>query len=430
MKDGNLAGQDAGLLVRILTCDLGGLCRVRAVPASQRDRALVSGRGWVPASLGISPLGYIVEGEPFGTRGELRLIPDPTARLPIPALRGQPATELMLGSLFNMSGERWECCPRAVLAGAEADFERHTGLRVRAAFEHEFTLDEQGPSSPLSHDALIRNEPFGSQLVHLLCEAGLEPETWLPEYGRHQWEVTVAPASPGTAADRAVLLREAVRHLAHAHGRRVTFSPMPCPDSVGNGVHVHLSLTDASGRSVMLEDGHLSDTAVAFAAGLLDHAGALTALSAPSPVSYERLQPGMWSASHAYLGEADRGALIRLCVAFEGGGPPSGDQINLEYRPADATANPHIVLAALLRAGLDGIQRSLTTEVRDTSGPDGPQLPTSLSEAMAALVADKAAVGWLPADLYTTYAAIKSDEIMQSAGRNRDALIATYSAIY
>jgi glutamine synthetase len=430
MNDGTLAGQEAGSLVRILTCDLGGLCRVRAVPSSQRDPALVSGRGWVPASLGMSPLGYIVEGEPFGTMGELRLIPDPQARLPIPTIGDQPATELMLGSLVDMSGDHWECCPRAVLAGAEADFERHTGLRVRASFEHEFTLDEQTPSSPLSHDALIRNEPFGSRLVHVLSAAGLEPETWLPEYGRHQWELTLAPTSPGTAADRAVLLREAVRHLAHAHGRRVTFSPMPYPDSVGNGAHVHLSLTDASGRSVMLEDGHLSGTAVAFAAGILDHAGALTALTAPSPVSYMRLQPGMWSATHAYLGEADRGAMIRVCIPFEGGGPKARDQINLEYRPADATANPHIVLAALLRAGLDGIQRSLTTCTRNTGGPDGPPLPSSLSGAMAALAADYAAVDWVPRNLYTTYTAIKSDEITQSAGANQAALIATYSEIY
>jgi glutamine synthetase len=430
MNHGTVAGQDSATLIRILTCDLGGICRVRAVPAVQRERALVSGRGWVPASLGISPLGYIVEDEPFGTRGELRLIPDPEARLPIPAFGEQPATELMLASLFDMSGERWECCPRAVLAGAEADFERHTGLRVRAAFEHEFTLDQQGSSSPLSHDALIRNEPFGSRLVHVLSAAGLEPETWLPEYGRHQWEVTVAPTRPGTAADRAVLLREVVRHVAHAHGRRVTFSPMPYPDSVGNGVHVHLSLVDAAGRMVMLEDGGLSDVAVAFAAGILEHAGALTALTAPSPVSYERLQPGMWSASHAYLGLADRGAMVRVCVPFEGGGPQPGDQINLEYRAADATANPHILLASLLRAGLDGIQRSLTTEVRAKRGPAGPQLPTSLSSAMAALAADTVAVDWLPPDLYATYTAIKSDEILRSAGPNRDELIAKYSAIY
>jgi glutamine synthetase len=440
MTAGRQAGADPGdHLVRVLTCDLGGISRVRAVLESQRNRWLAHGCGWVPSSIAISPLGYIVEGEPFGTVGDLRLMPDPVTEVSLPAIGDQPPTSLMLGSLVQMDGERWDCCPRGLLAKAESDLLTETGLSVRAAVEQEFTLPVEQSSPPLSHEALLRNGPFGWTLLRILADGGLEPETWLPEYGRDQWEITVSPSSATVAADRAVLVREVVRHVAHALGRAVTFTPMPFPDSVGNGVHVHLSLVD-DGASIMLEPGtrRLSDVAGSFAAGILEHAAALVAMTCPSPPSYERLRPGMWSASHAYLGAADRGALLRLCTPFDGGGPSAQDQINLEFRAVDASANPSVVLAMLIRAGLDGIRRGLPAPVPLAAPPESgshppqqpPRLPDSLATAIDALNDDPVAISWLPPNLRTTYLAIKKDELECTAGMSRVDLLARYSRIY
>lgn len=425
-------------MTHIATCDLGGICRGRSVLSREVERWGSQGIGWVPSSIAMSPLGTIVQGSPFGPVGDLRLVPDLSTSTILPAIGARPAVTLVLGDLTATTGAEWACSTRAFLRAAVADLREQTGLSVRASFEHEFSiLGLPHVQAPLSLSALRRIEPFGTHLVSALDQGGLGPETWHPEYGPNQWEITLTPADAVDAADRAILLREIVRHVAEALALRVTFSPTPHVGGVGNGVHVHMSLHTPDGSPSSTYDstrpGSLSRHATSFAAGILRHAAALSSLTAPSPVSALRFGPGHWSVAAARAGCGDREALIRVCppVSIDGGDPT--DQVHLEYRGADATANPWIVMGALIRAGLDGIHHGWDLPDLDHTVPQaapGEPMPSSLTVSLDALTADHTAWGWFPPDLADTYLAVKRDEVARTDDLTDEQRVALYTDLY
>jgi glutamine synthetase len=406
--------------------DLVGHTRGRSVPSAETTRALRRGVGWVPANLAINSFGEIAEENVFGASGDLRLIPDLTTGIDIPAGHDRPDLRLLLAEQRLPDGGEWGGCPRTFARRALADFTEATGLEVVASFEHEFTLRDAPSTSPFSLRRFREAEPFGTELVELLDTVGLQPENWLPEYGAQQYEITLEPAPGLVAADRAILVRDLVRDLAARHERSVTFAPLSAPGSGGNGVHVHLSLRDAQTGAPVLFDpsapAQLSREGLRFAAGVIRHAGALTALSASSPSSYQRLAPHTWSVGGAYLAEHNREALLRICPTSELGGGDPRRQLNLEFRAADATSNPWIVLGALVRAGLEGFQRDYESpviwpeETTEDQLAGVPRLPASVEEAVAALVADETAAGWFHPDLLRTFLDIRRSETLAVQG--------------
>lgn len=405
--------------VFVATNDLAGQTRGRAVPASSHAQVLATGTGWVPANLGLNAFGEIAPQIPFGAAGDLRLMPDPATGVTIPGDSDRPGLQLYLADQTLLDGSPWECCPRNFLRQAIDDLRTRTGLSVIASFEHEFMLDVQ-PAEAFTLRRYRNAEPFGSELLTLLEETGLQPENWLPEYGADQFEITVAPTDGLAAADRAVVLRELVRDLASRRGHRATFTPIATPGATGNGVHLHLSLQDESGSPVLYAQdrpGSLSALGAQFAAGILRHAASLCSLTAPSPISFLRLKPHRWSTGGIFLGERNREALVRISPVCAIGGQNPAAQFNLEYRAADATANPWIALGALIRAGLEGITKFYaepTVWPENTSDDDlagVPALPTCLTEALAALETDETMRAWLAPDLLSTYLAVKRHEI-------------------
>ena len=176
-----------------------------------------------------------------------------------------------------------------------------------------------GPGHAYSLGAWRRQGGFGESLIAALRAAGLEPESFLPEYGPRQYEFTIAPEPALKAADQAVIARELVRATAFRLGHRAIFSPMPVADGAGNGVHIHFSLHDASGAPETYDaDGPLglSEAAAQFCAGVLHHLPAITAITAPSPVSYLRLTPNRWAPTAIDIVKQDRGAALRVCPVF------------------------------------------------------------------------------------------------------------------
>ncbi|MGW7691806.1 glutamine synthetase family protein [Streptomyces asiaticus] len=403
----------------IATSDLAAITRGRAVPAREEEAVLRRGVGWVPADLAITSFGKIAPNV-FGSVGDLRLLPVPASRVRLPAAGGLPGAGLYLAEQVHLDGRPWECCPRFFARSALNDFKQATGLDVVASFEHEFTLSGLRPTAPFSFERYRGAEPFGSQLLQELEELGLEPENWLPEFGADQFEVTSCPTDALQAADRAVLLKEVVRDLARRHGRQASFAPLPDPDGSGNGVHVHLSLRDGDGRPALYDParpGELSELGSRFAAGILNHARALSAITAASPASFLRLRPHRWSAGGIFLGERNREGLLRICPTGTLGGSRPAEQYNLEYRAADATANAWLTLGVLIRAGLRGI-----TETYDSPHPwpEGatredlacvPALPGDLSEALAELEKDTVVTGWFHPHLLDTFTSVKRAEL-------------------
>jgi glutamine synthetase len=399
----------------VATCDLVGHVTGRSVPAERHDALLESGLGWLPADLAMTTFGEIIPGTPFTSRGDLRLVPDAASGVEVPADGEHPALRLYLGDLRALDGEPWHCCPRTFLRRTLEDLHRQTGLRVVASFEHEFVLHGLPASLPLSLRRHRDAEPFGHDLVRLLTACGMEPETWLPEYGAQQFEITLAPSDGLVAADRAVLLRELVRDLALRRGLSASFAPLQDEAGTGSGVHVHLSFVDEHGRPVLLDGsrpGRLSEVGTRFASGLLRHAPAVMAWTAPSPVSFLRLRPNRWSAGGVFLGVADREALLRICPTASADTAGAARQYNLEYRAADATANPWLTLAVVLRAGLAGITggdaypEPVVWETTPRAG-EVPSMPASIEEALRALESDSVAMSWFPPDLLSTHLGVK-----------------------
>lgn len=417
---GALPDQDTVPLTFVATSDLCAITKGRALPSSELDSSGTT--GWVPANLGIGASGHIADEIPFGSTGDLRLRPDHATEHLITGVPGRPDTTVVLADIVTTDGQPWACCARTFLRDAVATLEEEFGLTVAAAFEHEFMdLDVEEEHHPFSWRNFRAVEPIGSQLVTAMQRSGLEPENWLPEYGRHQFEITVARTDAVGAADRAILVRDLVRDVFSAAGHRTTFSPMVSPGQTGNGVHVHFGLADADGGNAMFDTerpGRLSDLGGRFAAGVLAHAPALTAIFAPLTVSYQRLRPHQWSSAGNYLGLHDREALLRLCPTVEIDGKDPAPQLHLEFRGADIGANPWLLMGSLLHAGMDGLRRKMEpAEVQvGEVGPDGTstalsELPHELGEALDLFAADEVVTGWFAKDLVETYVRIKRVEL-------------------
>jgi glutamine synthetase len=432
-------------LVMVCCSDIAGQVRGKGFPRRDLEQRWKLGVGWTPTNIMINCFGRI-PATPWGALGDLLLVPDPAGEVFLDFGDGGPPEHFILGDIKTLDGAPWDCCPRSFLRHALQKLEAETGFRLIAAFEHEFYCtgadDRVGDSYALS--SLRGVETFVETLLGALRAAGLEPETFLPEYGPKQFEVTVKPAPGLEAADRAVKLREITRAVARRQGMCASFSPVVTHGIVGNGVHIHFSLTDRDGRPATYDPngpGGLSAAAASFAAGILRHAPAICAVTAPSVISYERLKPHSWSAHWINLGLRDREALIRICPVPEDPSVDAAKCFNLEYRAADAAASPYLQLGMLVHAGLEGIRDKLPAPAISQGDPGNlsaeeradrgiGELPTSLGAALDALEADETARGWLGASLAEAYLMHKRGEAEMAAGKTIEELCRLYAQAY
>ena len=422
--------------------DLASITRGRAIPNYRKGNP--HSVGWVPANLAIDAFGELVD-NPWGSTGDLRLVPDPGTLVRIDSTAASSAMAFVLSTATDLSGTAWPSCPRATLSSQVARLEEQFGLKILAAFEHEFArVTDSRPEAPFSLEAARIVDPLLDDIVAALQDAGVEPENILPEYGQHQFEITSRPALGVGAADRAVITRTIVREIARRQALRVTFAPVIGVDSGTNGVHIHFSLRDLDGQPATHDydgDCGLSSAAQSFAAGIIDHLPALTAITAPSVVSYLRLQPHSWSAAYTIFGVQNREAALRVAPIPRIEGNQDAERANLEYRPADATANPYLALTAILIAGMDGLSRELpcpdSVEIDPSSLPEEElenrgivRLPQSLGEALDCLEKDSLLVGAFDPDLMNCYMTMKRTEISKFSELEDAEMIARHVDAY
>ncbi|MGF6708961.1 glutamine synthetase [Pseudomonas frederiksbergensis] len=434
-------------MTTIVTTDLIGVTRGRSFPTDELDAYQMAGCGWVPANSALTPQDIIASANPWGAYGDLRLIPDMSSRVTVnngPDTNA-PALDFIHGDIRETDGRPWGACPRTLLRNEVERYRSELGLHINAAFEHEFNLGS-GAAEHLafSLEAQRQGAEFGGWLLSALRAGGVEPEMFLPEYGKHQYEITCRPALGVAAADRAVNVREITREIARQMGLDLSFAPKTSEQAVCNGVHLHVSLQDLTGHPVMYDAGTsngLSTLGQHWAAGVLHYLPALCAFTAPTPVSYERLQPHHWSASYACLGQRNREAALRICPTVSLGGKAVAAQYNLEFRAMDATASPHLAMAALLIAGRLGIEQRLalnaiTDEVPDSLNEEQRQargivaLPASLSQALECLRNSEALIEALPSALLDTYFALKTEELTLTEQLSPADLCEHYARLY
>ena len=210
-----------------------------------------------------------------------------------------------------------------------------------------------------------------------------------------------------------------VRAIAAEHDLHATFMPKPIAHINGSGMHTHLSLFEGSENA--FHDGtdefDLSGTAKQFVAGILEHAPAITAVCNPTVNSYKRLVPGYEAPVYVAWSDRNRSALVRKPAART----PAASRV--ELRSPDPSCNPYLALAAMIHAGLDGIERGLEApnpvreniyefdeERREEYGID--TLPTTLAESLDALEADSVVMDALGGHVTEKFLEAKRAEVM------------------
>jgi glutamine synthetase len=197
-----------------------------------------------------------------------------------------------------------------------------------------------------------------------------------------------------------------VREIARQHGLEASFMAKWHEDYAGSSCHLHVSLWEGDRNVFVGRDGGISEICQGFIGGLLEHAAALTAFASPTVNSYKRTAAGGLAPTTARLGGDDREAYVRLPGDGEGA-------TRVELRAGDAAANPYLLTAASLYAGLDGIDRALPA---DKVAP----LPRTLDDAVGALEADEAIRSGLGEELVRVYAALKRGEFDRFANAVTD----------
>jgi glutamine synthetase len=371
--------------------DLFGVQRAKLVPASAAAALEASGAGFAgfAAWLDMTPA------DP-----DVVALPDPSSLTVLP---WQPEVAWVASSL-QVEGVVLEQSPRTVLQ-RQLERARALGLEFRTGVEPEFfLLDASGEAIADAADrqskpcydqlALMRQYPLISALLEAMEQLGWGPYQADHEDANGQFELNWTFAESLITADRHAFFRVMARSLAERHGLTASFQPKPFRELTGNGCHLHLSLWNREGRNLFHDPGGehgLSPLACHFLGGLLEHAPALCAITNPTPNSYERLggnttsSGATWSPAWISYGGNNRTHLVRL-----------PDDQRLELRLADGDANPYLLQAAVLAAGLDGIERQLDPGPRSNANfhSDPPQgkearaLPGHLSAALEAFAAD------------------------------------------
>ena len=429
---------DAGVRVlAMVLVDNGGIARMKCVPASRAQAAAERGIGWSEVwGLSLADDSFAHDPGLYSPSGELRLRADLEAARPVGCAPGWAWAPI---DHHLQSGEPWAGCQRhflkRMIAAAAA-----AGIELRAAWELEWCV---GDDSEGRFQALHAGPGYGAAtfdqtadflllLVDGLESSGLPVEQVHPEYSNGQMEASLGVRDPLLACDESVLARHVVRTVAGQLGWRASFSPRVVAGSVGNGAHLHVSAWRDGENQLTGGDGPegVRPAGAAFLAGVLEHLPALTAIGAPSPLSYSRLVPSHWAGAYACWGNENREAALRMEGA---GGPTAAATAHVEWKSVDGAANPYLAAGALIAAGLDGMARDATLPSAVNADPaelpehERPaRLPESLADAAEALAADEALREAMGAYLHDRVVAVRRAEAEAARGADEAELVERY----
>ncbi len=432
--------------VALTYVDTAGVTRCKTVPISRLGKAAAWGVGMSPVFDTFVSDDSITSTDVLGgPDGDLRLVPDLDR---IVALAGQPGWAWAPVDRWTQSGDEHPGCSR-LFASRMVQRAAEQGLTARMAIEIEWALSlgERaeafdpacvGPAYGMTR--LVELSDYSRDLLAALREQGVPVDQLHPEYSDGQYEVSVEALDPVGAADRSVLVRQTIRAVSARHGLRASFAPSVIPGHVGNGGHVHVSITREDAPLFAGGDGPLGMTAdgAAFAAGVLTELPALLAIGAPAVASYLRLVPSHWAGVYACWGHETREAALRFVTGSAGSEQTAA---NLEIKPVDLAANPYLLVGCLLAAGLAGIESSASLPEPVTGDPglldDAERerrgiarLPESLDDAVAAFEQStvlRSALGDVLAD---AVAAVRRAEIARFADTSPDDVAAALRWVY
>ncbi|MFC5368363.1 type I glutamate--ammonia ligase [Salinirubrum litoreum] len=406
--------------LRLQFTDILGTVKNVSIPASQAEKAFTEG---------IYFDGSSIDGFVRIQESDMRLKPDPDtfAVLPWRKSEDSAAARLICDVMDTSTGEPFSGDPRGVLKSALERAEE-MGYDVNAAPEPEFFLfehDEDGRATTKTNDAggyfdlapKDLAQDVRRDIIFGLEDMGFDVEASHHEVAQGQHEINFTYDDALATADNVATFRSVVRAIAAEHDLHATFMPKPIPRINGSGMHTHISLFQDGENAFHDEDDefNLSETAKQFTAGILAHAPALAAVTNPTVNSYKRLVPGYEAPVYVAWSDRNRSALIRKPAARV----PAASRI--EARFPDPSCNPYLAFAALIHAGLDGIENDLECDdpVRENIYEFDEEkraeygietLPSNLGEAIEALQADEVVADALGEHVYEKFVEAKSQE--------------------
>jgi glutamine synthetase len=401
--------------------DIHGVAKTKSVPASHLMDVVEDGAGF--AGFAVWGFGMEPHSPDFMARGDLNSLS---------VVPWQPGyARIACDGYVNDAPYPYDS--RVVLKRQLARLEEK-GWTLNTGLEPEFSLfarAEDGSLAPADetdtldkpcydYKGLSRSRTFLEKFVGSLQQVGMDVYQIDHEDANGQFEINYTYSDALTSADRFTFVRMAAGEIANDLGLVCSFMPKPASDRTGNGMHFHLSITDGENPNIFHDDSDenglgLSATAYHFMAGLLHHSKALCALAAPTVNSYKRLVVGgsasgaTWAPAYICYGDNNRSAMVRV---------PYG---RLEFRLADAGCNPYLVHAALIAAGLDGIEKKMSAgkpvnanlyamSPEELAANNVGLLPQNLNEALDELEADTVLTDAIGSEVMAEFIKLKRDE--------------------
>jgi glutamine synthetase len=394
------AESDGVRFVDLQFTDIMGTIKSVTIPVAQLNGALEQGV-WFDGS-SIQGFARIQESDMF-------LMPDPATYRILPWTSPERRRARLLCDIKGPDGEPFLGDPRTALRRA-IEYARERGYAYQCGPELEFFLFKKGNGEgvvPVPHDVggyfdfspKDEAQSIRADIVLALEQMGMRVEASHHEVAIGQHEIDFEYADALTAADNAMTFKYTVKAIAATYGVYATFMPKPIFGINGSGMHTHQSLVDVkTGRNAFYkadDEYRLSPVAYGFIAGQLEHARALAGIVAPTVNSYKRLTPGYEAPVYICWAQINRSALIRIPRSA----PGREEATRAELRFPDPSCNPYLAFAAMLRAGLDGIERGLQApepvnedvyhfSPEDLAARGIKTLPGTLGEALDELEAD------------------------------------------
>jgi glutamine synthetase len=385
--------------------DIHGSVKSKAVPASHLDDVLTVGAGF--AGFAMWGFGMGPEGPDYMAVGD----PSTLARMPWMPKFARIACD------GHVNGQPYSYDSRVVLKRRLESLTKR-GWTMYTGIEPEFMLLKRRPDGKLGpaddsdslekpcydYKGLSRNAAFLDELVDSLLQAGLDVYQVDHEDANGQFEINYTYSDCLSSADNFIFCKMAASEIAKNHGMVCTFMPKPFANRTGSGAHFHISIGDGKTKNLFHDDSDknglgLSKLAYHFMGGILVHAHALAAIAAPTVNSYKRLVVGRalsgatWAPAYTAYGNNNRTSMVRI---------PYG---RLELRLPDAGCNPYLVTAAIIAAGLDGVERELD--------PGAPNNDNLYEYSQADL--EKHGIGLLPQSLKEAIDALETDHVVHEA---------------
>jgi glutamine synthetase len=412
--------------VRFELPDMHGTSRSKTVPIEHAPGYAESGLNMYGGAVVLDSRSDVVTGTLYNEEiayADQRLRPDPATARIVPWAE---ATGRMICDTYWDDGRPLGAAPRHVFRRV---LERchELGYEPLIGVEPEFYVLDRETRAPLFSGYHIFNTvrntwvPLIQRIVDEMRDFGIDIITANCEYAGSQWEINFGPARGMDGPDQAYTFKNSVKELAHLEGYLATFMSKPLPDSAGCGAHNHIALLDLDGGQNTMADPDdefgLSPLGRQFIAGQLRHARSTYALLAPTVNCLKRRRTHTFSPTNVSWGLEDRSALVRV----KGGSPESR---HAENRAPTGLSNPYLVCAALLAAGLLGIEDELELEPPAQAPAEEDEskekLPTTVEESLALLESDEKIVGLLGSEFVQAYTVMRRHELQRFADHVTD----------